>query len=157
MRSIPDLRITSVCANCQMGAAQIPSYWGDWVVQRNLTKLGDSRGAGWPNVNGPTETHGQNIRRAPVNQVEIEVVLQLRSIEYFKRLLLDFSKGISGCGAKFVGIDVQKRCYRERTWLLGKKSLPAHFIIQQTLSHFVLHLLLVLLLLELVYVDLLHI
>lgn len=87
MGGVPNLRVTWVCSNSEMGSSLVPAHRGDWIILRDLTKFSHSTGAGAPDIHGPPKTHSKDVGGRPVNQVEVEVILQLGCIKNLKRHL----------------------------------------------------------------------
>lgn len=61
-------------------------------------------GAGTPQVNACTQTNTEHIERRPVHQVKVKIILQLRSIKYFKRDLWNLSSWFSWWTQQFLTV-----------------------------------------------------
>lgn len=88
MFCIPDLHETLACADCKMGTPLNPAHTGHSIVLQ-LTELGHSAGLGIPHVDGVCQADTQHVAAAPVYQVQVEIILQIGSIENLERNLID--------------------------------------------------------------------
>ena len=76
-------------AHCKKGTVAGPLHARDTVIGPDVAQLGHLAVLGGPQVDAGAEAHGQNVLRGPVDQVEVEVVLQARCVEHLERLLRD--------------------------------------------------------------------
>lgn len=77
---VPNLSFTGVSTNSQVSPPLRPRDRGDRIVDRHLTEPCNSRGTRAPDVNSPAESNSKYVQAAPVDQIEIKVVLKLRGI-----------------------------------------------------------------------------
>lgn len=82
-----------------------PANTGDLVVTENFAELLHLRGAGAPHVHGLVESDCKDVRGAPVDQVQVEVILELWCIQHFVRHLVD--------PARFAEVSLATRVTRE--------------------------------------------
>lgn len=61
-------------------------------------------GAGAPQVDAGAQSHTEHIQRRPVHQVEVEIVLELRSIQHFERNFRYFACGFPWWPQKFLTV-----------------------------------------------------
>lgn len=61
-------------------------------------------GAGAPQVDTGAQSHTQHVQRRPVHQVEVEIVLELRSIQDFERNFGYFACGFPWRPQKFLTV-----------------------------------------------------
>lgn len=61
-------------------------------------------GAGTPQVNACTQPNTEHIKRRPVHQVKVKIILQLRSVKYFKRDLWNLSSWFSWWTQQFLTV-----------------------------------------------------
>jgi hypothetical protein len=96
MLCIPDLYQALARADCEVGTPLNPAHTGDSIVLQ-LTELSNSARLGVPHVDGVSQTDTQDVAAAPVNQVQVEIVLQIWSIEDLERDLVDVAGLLSRC------------------------------------------------------------
>ena len=93
-RHVPDLDVPFVGAHGNQVAADPvgPGHGSHRVaVLREVAEPGDLAGAGAPQVDGRAEPDGEHVLRRPVDQVEVEVVLQLGSVQHLEGDLRDLA------------------------------------------------------------------
>ena len=88
MIDVPDLRLAIVCADGQMITCVAPADACNLVIAHNFTQFFNLGRTSTPNVNGFVKTDGEYVGRAPVDQIQVEVVLQLRRVQNFVRHLI---------------------------------------------------------------------
>ena len=86
---VPDLQLSRVRAHCKKGTIAGPLHACNTVIGPNIAQFRHLAVLSGPEVDAGAETHGQNILRRPVHQVEVKVVLQARCVENLERLLRD--------------------------------------------------------------------
>jgi len=88
---VPNLQFASVSADCEVGTVATPLHAGDAVVGADVAELGDLAVHGGPEVDAGAEADCEHVLSRPVNQIEVEVVLEARGIEDLEGLLRDDS------------------------------------------------------------------
>lgn len=86
---VPYLGLALISTYGQVIAFVAPANTGDLVVTENFAELLHLRGAGAPHVHGLVESDCKDVRGAPVDQVQVEVILELWCIQHFVRHLVD--------------------------------------------------------------------
>lgn len=61
-----------------------PANASDLVVVWNLKQLFHLRSAGAPDIDSPIKPDCQHVLAVPVDEVQVEVILQLRGIKYLE-------------------------------------------------------------------------
>lgn len=77
---IPDLNLSIVGANGEMRTLLGPSDARDAVLSAQVNQLTDTRGVSIPDIDMLSKGHGQRVRAGPVNQVQVEVILQVGGV-----------------------------------------------------------------------------
>lgn len=67
-----------------MSSSLTPTHRSDSVVLTHFAEFLDLTCASTPDVNCAVETDSQDICAGPVYEVEVEVIVELRSIEYLE-------------------------------------------------------------------------
>ena len=83
--NVPDLHMTVICAHGQVRAFLRPSDGCDSIALAEVDELAHARRVCVPDVDVLGQRHCQRVRTRPVNQVQIEVVTEVGSIENFVR------------------------------------------------------------------------
>jgi hypothetical protein len=89
MIDVPDLSLTIVCADGQMIAFITPADACNLVIAHNFTQFLNLGSTSTPNVYGFVKTNCEHVGGAPINQIQVKVVLQLRSVQNFVRHLIN--------------------------------------------------------------------
>lgn len=66
-------------------------------------------GAGAPQVHAAAQADGQHVLRRPVDQIQIEVVLQLRCVEHFERDARDLAGSFARRPQQLLALDTDRR------------------------------------------------
>mmetsp|Transcript_45852 Transcript_45852/g.139263 ORF Transcript_45852/g.139263 Transcript_45852/m.139263 type:complete len:444 (+) Transcript_45852:221-1552(+) len=83
---IPDLDLAAVGTDGEVGASLGPGYGrDDVVVLGEVAQLGDLGGARGPEVDARAEADCQNIQGRPIHEVQVEIILERRSVEHLER------------------------------------------------------------------------
>ena len=89
--NVPDLHVTFVCSYSNILSSITPSNTRHRVrFTLKIAQTRDVTGVGIPEIDRGIETDGENVRRWPIDQIQVEVVLQFGSIEHFEWRLGDF-------------------------------------------------------------------
>ena len=97
VHGVPDLRGAVRAADRQMLALVAPGDTRYLVVSWVLAQPLDLRGARAPHVDCAVERYSQHVLAAPVDQVQVEVVLQLWRVQHLVRHLIDATGLCDGC------------------------------------------------------------
>lgn len=89
-RRVPDLHEALVCAHGHQVPPLGPAHRGHRVAfHREVTQPGHLAGARAPQVDAGAQAHAEHVERGPVDQVQVEVVLQLGRVQHLERDLRD--------------------------------------------------------------------
>ena len=80
---VPDLHLSIIGSDREMGALLGPSDASDSVPLAEVDQLTDAGSIGVPDIDLLAQGHRQSIRHRPVHQVQVEVILQVRRVNYF--------------------------------------------------------------------------
>ena len=83
MVDVPYLGLSMVSADSEMVAFVAPANASDLVVGHNFAELLHLRSAGAPYVNCLVEPNSENVCGAPVDQIQVEIILKLWCIQHF--------------------------------------------------------------------------
>lgn len=84
---------------------------------RHVGEIAYLAGAGAPQVDAGAQSHAEYVQRGPVHQIEVEIVLELWSIQNFKRNFGYFARGFSWWPQKFLTEMQEKlKCKCDFTW-----------------------------------------
>lgn len=86
---VPDLQLACVGSNGEMLPIPGPLHRGDVVVGANITQLRHLAVHGGPQVDAGAEADGKDVLGRPVDEVQVEIVLEAGGVEHLKRLLWD--------------------------------------------------------------------
>mmetsp|Transcript_63313 Transcript_63313/g.181645 ORF Transcript_63313/g.181645 Transcript_63313/m.181645 type:complete len:360 (+) Transcript_63313:650-1729(+) len=87
---VPYLHLPFVGAHRQMSPSLRPTDRGDGILGPKVAELGHPAGASIPEVHTTAQADAQEVGRRPIDQVQVEVVLQLWRIQDLERDLGDF-------------------------------------------------------------------
>jgi len=81
---IPYLRLSLIRPNRQMLSTITPAHTGNRVLLLSLAQLLNLLITSRPYIHRPTQPHCQYILTTPIHKVQIEIIRELWSIQYFK-------------------------------------------------------------------------
>ena len=87
------------------------------VVGGQVTEPGDLAGAGRPQVDAGPEAHTQHVLAGPVDEIQIEVVLELGGVQDLEGDLGDLARGLARGAQKLLGFR------RDRGQAVGGRGL----------------------------------
>lgn len=88
---IIDLDISETCSNTEEVSSWVPGYGGGLVRESKITEFDDLICDCTPEVDTRSQSNSEHILRAPVNKVQVKVILQGWSIKYLEWDLRYFS------------------------------------------------------------------
>lgn len=78
---VPDLHEAGIRAHGEVAAALAPADGGHAVARAEVVQLRHFRVGGRPNVHAGGKAHGEVVAGTPVDEVQVEVVLESRGVE----------------------------------------------------------------------------
>lgn len=95
---IPQLHLARIGPYGQQIILLGPGRSRDHIVETHLAELADSAGHGVPHVDAGVEADRQDVLLGPVDEVQVEVVLQGGGVQHLYRRFVDFALDCgSGC------------------------------------------------------------
>lgn len=105
---IPDLHKSSVGANGKMRTALDPAHARHGIVSQ-LTELGDAAARRVPHIYALAQSDTEYVLAAPVDQVEVEVIGQIRCIQDFVWHFGDCPWGSLGAEQHALAVELDRR------------------------------------------------
>ena len=102
---VPDLEISCVGAYGEKGTIAGPLDASHPIIRSDVTQFCDFTVHCGPEVDARAETYGQNVLRRPINQVEVEIVLQAGGVEDFEGLRGDHALLLVLLGEQFLLVE----------------------------------------------------
>lgn len=88
--NVPKLNRTFTSANSNLRALTVPIQTWYWI-RNQITKLKDSVIVGVPEVKAGIQSNWKYVLRWPLEKIQVEVVLEIRSVKHFEGNLADLS------------------------------------------------------------------
>ena len=92
-------------ANGEKGTVPRPLHTCHTIIWADIAQFCDLAVHGGPEVDARAETYGQNVLRRPINQVEVEIVLQAGGVEDFEGLRGDHALLLVLLGEQFLLVE----------------------------------------------------
>mmetsp|Transcript_2387 Transcript_2387/g.8793 ORF Transcript_2387/g.8793 Transcript_2387/m.8793 type:complete len:246 (-) Transcript_2387:411-1148(-) len=92
---VPDVQLAVVRAHRQKGAALRPRDAAHVIVRPQVAEFRHVARARAPQIHTLPQPHRQHIVRAPVHQVQVKVILKLRSVQHLERRARNLSRRTS--------------------------------------------------------------
>jgi len=86
---VPDLQLSRVRPHGKEAAISGPLHARYAVIGPDVAQLSDFAVHSRPKIDTGAEANGEDILCGPVDQVQIEIILEARGVQYFKWLLRD--------------------------------------------------------------------
>mmetsp|Transcript_51032 Transcript_51032/g.100315 ORF Transcript_51032/g.100315 Transcript_51032/m.100315 type:complete len:272 (-) Transcript_51032:239-1054(-) len=93
--NVPNLNVPSLRPDCEMRPSLHPCHRRHLLCVRELTEFVHPRRARRPEIHCFVQRDSELVSQTPVDEVQVEVVNQVRGVEDFEGSLGDFASGIS--------------------------------------------------------------
>lgn len=115
--SIPHLKKSWVGADSQMISSVWPLHTSYRIILTEIVEFCNLTWSSRPKIDARAQTHCKHVCRRPIHKVEIEIVLEGRSVKNLEWNLWDLSLLLVWCRQKLIFFEACKWCHHEGRWM----------------------------------------